>query len=104
MLAKIVTYPLLYIISQRGGFVLNIENTSVESFLKKDDLIQDQIDDIILELIKERKRNKITQIQLSKLTGIPQATISRLESFNSIPTLQILIKIANALHLTLQLK
>lgn len=83
---------------------MNIENTSVESFLKKDDLIQDQIDDIILELIKERKKNKITQIQLSKSTGIPQATISRLESFNSIPTLQILIKIANALGLSLQLK
>lgn len=83
---------------------MNIENTSVESFLKKDDLIQDQIDDIILELIKERKKNKITQIQLSKSTGIPQATISRLESFNSIPTLQILIKLANALGLSLQLK
>lgn len=83
---------------------MDTEKISVESFLKKEDLIQNQIDDIIAELIKERKKNKITQIQLSKSTGIPQATISRLESFNSIPTLQILIKIANALGLSLDLK
>lgn len=83
---------------------MSTEKISVESYLKKEDVIQDQIDDIILELIKERKKNKITQVQLSKSTGIPQATISRLESFNSIPTLQILIKISNALGLSLFLK
>lgn len=83
---------------------MSTEKISVESYLKKEDVIQDQIDDIILELIKERKKNKITQVQLSKSTGIPQATISRLESFNSIPTLQILIKISNALGLSLSLK
>lgn len=83
---------------------MSIEKISVENSLNKEDEIQDQIDDIILELIKERKKHKITQVQLSKATGIPQATISRLESFNSIPTLQILIKLSNALGLSLYLK
>lgn len=81
-----------------------MKKISLESFLEKKDIIQDQIDDIILELIKERKKKRITQVQLSKITGIPQTTISRLESFNSIPTLQILLKISNALGLSLSLK
>lgn len=85
-------------------FVLNTEKISIESLLNIENQVQDQIDDIILELIKKRKQNKLTQTSLSRLTGIPQATISRIESFNSIPTLQILIKIANALGLTLILK
>lgn len=83
---------------------MNTEKISIESLLNIENQVQDQIDDIILELIKKRKQNKITQINLSKLTGIPQATISRIESFNSIPTLQILIKIANALGYTITLK
>lgn len=83
---------------------MSSEKISVENFLKKEDVIQDQIDDIILELIKARKKKRITQVELSKITGIPQATISRLESFNSIPTLQILLKISNTLGLSLFLK
>lgn len=83
---------------------MNTEKISVERFLDKEDIIQDQIDDIILELIKERKKNRITQVELSKITGIPQTTISRLESFNCIPTLQVLLRISNALGLSLFLK
>ena len=76
-------------------------NFSIEKKLKNDDVIQDQIDDIIVALIRERKRQKITQIKLSKMTGIPQATISRMESFASIPTLHIILKLSKALDLTL---
>ena len=71
--------------------------------LKKNDSIQDQIDDIILELIKERKKQNLSQTKLSQMTGIPQATISRLESFATVPTLYIVIKLSNALNLTLSL-
>ena len=83
---------------------MSTERISVGTFFENEDIIQDQIDDIISELIKERKKKKLTQVQLSMKTGIPQATISRLESFSSIPTLQILLKIANALELSLFLK
>ena len=76
------------------------ETVSVESNLKKNDSIQDQIDDIILELIKERKKQNLSQTKLSQMTGIPQATISRLESFATVPTLYIVIKLSNALNLT----
>lgn len=83
---------------------MNSVNNSIEGNINSVDVIQDQIDDIILELIKERKKKKITQMELSKATGIPQATISRLESFNSIPTLQVLIKLSNALNLYILLR
>ena len=79
------------------------ETVSVENSLKKNDSIQDQIDDIILELIKERKKQNLSQTKLSQMTGIPQATISRLESFATVPTLYIVIKLSNALNLTLSL-
>jgi len=70
---------------------------SIEKNLEEEDWVQDQIDDIISELIKERKKKKITQIDLSKISGIPQTTISRLESFSSVPTLQILIRLSTSL-------
>lgn len=79
------------------------EKISIEELLVKDNPIQDQIDDIIYELVRARKQKKITQIQLSKESGIPQTTISRMESLASIPTLQVLIKIANVLGLSLKL-
>lgn len=79
------------------------ETVSVENNLKKNNSIQDQIDDIILELIKERKKQNLSQTKLSQMTGIPQATISRLESFATVPTLYIVIKLSNALNLTLSL-
>lgn len=73
----------------------------MEDYLNTKDIVQEQIDDLIVNLIKARKKNKITQVKLSQMTGIPQTTISRLESFNTIPTLQILIRIANALDFSL---
>lgn len=79
------------------------ENISIENAIKKYDVIQSQIDDIILELIKTRKKKKITQTQLSKSTGVPQATISRLESFSTVPTLNLLLKLCSALNLKLVL-
>lgn len=76
---------------------------SIGQYLESDTSLQDQIDDLIVELIRVRKKNRITQVALSVQTGIPQATISRLESFKSIPTLQIIIRLANALGLSLNL-
>ncbi len=74
---------------------------SIGELLGKDLVVQDQIDDLILEMIRERKRKKMSQVELSALTGIPQATISRLESFRTIPTLPILISLSNALGMFL---
>jgi transcriptional regulator with XRE-family HTH domain len=48
-----------------------------------------------LETIREAKG--ISQYRLSKLSGIPQATISRWEALNFNPTLEMLNKLCNAL-------
>jgi transcriptional regulator with XRE-family HTH domain len=50
-------------------------------------------------LIRDRKKQKITQTELSKMTGVPQATISRLETFATVPTLYIILKLSNALNM-----
>lgn len=74
---------------------------TVKDYLNTKDVIQDQIDDLIFHLIKTRKKNKITQMKLSQMSGVPQTTISRIESFSTVPTLSVLLKIANALELSL---
>ena len=78
-----------------------MEKLLLKEYLNKENIVQDQIDDLILELIKERKKMKITQTMLSKMTGIPQTTISRVESFSTIPTLTVLIKLSAALKMSL---
>ncbi len=75
--------------------------TTIEDYLNKNDVIQDQIDDLIFHLMKTRKMSKITQVKLSQMSGVPQTTISRIESFSTVPTLQVLIKMANAMNLSL---
>lgn len=80
-----------------------MDQFSIGQYIESDTSLQDQIDDLIFELIRIRKRSRITQVELSNKTGIPQATISRLESFKSTPTLQVIIRLANALGLTLNL-
>lgn len=74
---------------------------TIKDYLSTKDVIQDQIDDLIFHLIKTRKKNKITQMKLSQMSGVPQTTISRIESFSTVPTLSVLLKIANALELSL---
>lgn len=76
---------------------------STDRIVDQEVTIQDQIDDLLLLLVKERKKRKISQSELSIRTKIPQPTISRLESFSSVPTLPIVLKLSNALGLKLTL-
>lgn len=48
---------------------------------------------IVNEIKELRKRNNITQEQLSRLSGVPFATINRLENGKGNPTLSTLQKI-----------
>lgn len=54
------------------------------------------------KLIAMRDRFKISQRELSRLSGVPQKTISRIESGIDIPKISTLMKLANALGLELQ--
>lgn len=75
-----------------------------EETLKYEDFTQDEIDKLVSNLISTRKKKRITQCELSEMTGIPQPTISRMESYNAVPKLHVLIRMAHALGLSLTLK
>jgi transcriptional regulator with XRE-family HTH domain len=46
----------------------------------------------------------VTQTELSKISGVPQKTISRMENFLSIPSLETVIKLLHSLNLELDIK
>lgn len=59
---------------------------------------------IVQELISARKEKGLTQKQLSELTGIPQADISRLENGDGNPSLKTLQRIAGGLGKKVQIQ
>ena len=59
---------------------------------------------VIQSLIELRNSLNMTQKELSKLTGIDQADISRIERGLSNPTIKLLQKIADSLNMTLELR
>ncbi|HER2025525.1 helix-turn-helix transcriptional regulator [Bacillus infantis] len=58
--------------------------------------------EIVGELMAARDRKKVSQRQLSKLSGIPQKTISRIENGMDVPKLKTLFKLADALGLQVE--
>ena len=59
---------------------------------------------IIRALINGRKIANLSQMQLSDLTGISQADISRIETGDSNPSLKTLKRLASALGMKLRLE
>ncbi len=59
---------------------------------------------IIQAIIDARKASNLTQKQLAERTGIDQADISKLETGNSNPTLQLLERLADGMNMTLKLE
>ena len=72
---------------------VRIDNISAQEPMADYD-IYSEISEMI---ISERKRQKITQKQLSQLTGISQANICNIEKGSSKPTIDSLKKISDAL-------
>ena len=61
------------------------------------DLQQETQKEVLMMYKSIRKSKKLTQVDLSKITGIPQPNITRFESDKSNPTLEMLVKMAAAL-------
>ncbi len=76
----------------------------------KDNELKEEYDALEVEyqlrcaLIEARISNKITQKDLSKMTGITQADISRIENGVRNPSLSMVIRLANALGMRLVLE
>ena len=60
--------------------------------------------DIIQSLIDARKKNHMTQQELSQRTGITQADISRIENGTRNPSLALLKRLAEGMNMTLKLE
>ena len=61
--------------------------------------ISNIVSDIIVKLISKRIELKMSQRQLAEKSGIKQPMIARIEKFESIPRLDTLVRLANALSL-----
>lgn len=60
--------------------------------------------DIIQAIIDARKKQHITQKELSERTGITQADISRIENGTRNPSLEMVKRLANGLGMQLKLE
>ena len=60
--------------------------------------------DIINAMIKARKEKGLTQKQLSELTGISQADISRIENGTRNPSLEMIKRLATGVGMRLKLE
>lgn len=80
-------------IRYRGSFT--------ERLLAYADMIQSAVQqdssEVIRQLVEERKRQRLTQQELSDITGVRTSNIARFEGGTRIPTLLMLEKYANAL-------
>lgn len=59
---------------------------------------------VIEQYIRYRKIQGMTQAKLAKRAGIPRTNITRFESGNYNPSLEMLVRIAAALGMTLQVQ
>ncbi len=59
---------------------------------------------MIQAIIDARKKSHLTQKQLAERTGIDQSDISKLETGNANPTLQVLKRLAEGMDMILKLE
>lgn len=59
---------------------------------------------IVEQYVQCRKMQGLTQAELAKKAGIPRSNITRFESGNYNPSLELLVRIAAALGMTLQMQ
>lgn len=59
---------------------------------------------VIEQYVNSRKIQGITQAELAKRAGIPRSNITRFESGNYNPSLEMMVRIAEALGMTLQVQ
>ncbi len=58
----------------------------------------------IRAIIEARRKNNLTQKQLAERTGIDQADISKIETGNANPTIQMLQRLADGMDMVLKLE
>lgn len=80
------------------------DNISLNEYDNYQFYINKQISNIIVKIIEKRLFLKMSQRELAKKTGIKQPMIARIEKLESIPRLDTLIKILDALDLNISVE
>ncbi len=80
------------------------DNISLNEYDNYQFYINKQISNIIVKIIEKRLFLKMSQRELAKKTGIKQPMIARIEKLESIPRLDTLIKILDALDLNISIE
>lgn len=65
--------------------------------------IQQNITTLLASVVEERKRQHLTQKDIARRTGIPQPELSRVETGQTIPTMNTFLKIVCSLGMTVTL-
>ena len=79
----------------------NFDNLCTQ--LQSEDAYDFALMEMVGTLMATRDRKKMTQAQLSALSGVPQKTISRIENGIDVPKVSTLLKLSIALGLELKL-
>lgn len=69
----------------------------------ENNIISEQEYNLIMEIVKLRTTNNITQKELAAITGIPQPNIARFEKNTHSASLSTLLKILNSLGYELKI-
>lgn len=80
-------------------YVFDIDGTEILIEVQQKDVRNH----VIEQYVKCRKEKKMTQEQLSQRTGISRPNISRFESGNYNPSLEMMVRIAEALEMNLNI-
>lgn len=81
-------------------YIFNVDGTEILIEVQQKDIRKY----VIGQYVKCRKEKKITQEQLAQRTGISRPNISRFESGNYNPSLEMMVRIAEALEMNLNIK
>ena len=81
-------------------YVFDIDGTEILIEVQQKDVRNHLIE----QYVKCRKEKKMTQEQLAQRTGISRPNISRFESGNYNPSLEMMVRIAEALEMNLNIK
>lgn len=73
------------------------ERTSPRLADDVDAVVQRQQAFFAQNLRETRKRKRITQDQLSAMSGVPQSNLSSIETLNQMPTFPVMVRLATAL-------
>ena len=71
---------------------------------KIQEIVLNRSEETIRELVKERHNQKMTQQEISDITGIKPSNLARFENGGRVPTLIVLEKYANALGKHIEIK